>query len=304
LLAAFIFSFDNLVFVHSRTAMLDIFMLGFMLAGLWAYLTGRPVLAGFALALGTLSKLTGFYGVVTVGLFEAGLFLLEWRRRRRKNEAPSLEPYVLGRRARQVAVLGVTYGVLFLGLLWAMDARWNGGETPFTRLGHMGDGAVAISHPVGPLFDESYPWQWLANDVKITYLAHNINIQTASGVAQRVQYVFLGAMNPFVIAIAPIALVSAGYLLWCYGDMLALFALCLFVAVYLPNFPPVLLWHRTEYIYYFLPAIPAIALAAAQFFRKYKLPSAITWAYAGAVLFGFYEYFPFKDISTWWLFPH
>jgi hypothetical protein len=279
-------------------------MLGFMLAGLWAYLAGRPVLAGIALALATLSKLTGFYGYLAVALFEAGLFALKWRRRQHGPDGAAVEPYLLRPRARQAALLSISYAVLSLGLLWAMDARWSGGENPFTRLGHMGDGAVAVSHPVGPLFDESYPWQWLANDVKITYLAHSINIPTAAGVAQRTQYVFLGAMNPFVIAIAPIAMMSAAYLVICYSDTLALFALCLFCAVYLPNFPPVVLWHRTEYIYYFLPAIPAVALAAAQFLRKYKLPNAITWAYGGAVLFGFYEYFPFKDLSTWWLFAH
>src|SRR5439155_24973099 len=46
LLSATLFSFDNLVFVHSRIFTLDIFQLGFMLLGSYLYVSGRPTFAG------------------------------------------------------------------------------------------------------------------------------------------------------------------------------------------------------------------------------------------------------------------
>ncbi|WP_455286171.1 glycosyltransferase family 39 protein, partial [[Eubacterium] cellulosolvens] len=69
LMGTFVFSFDTLVFVHSRIATLDIFVLGFMLIGFYWYSSGRLKLSAVAMALATLCKIGGFYGVLVVGAF-------------------------------------------------------------------------------------------------------------------------------------------------------------------------------------------------------------------------------------------
>ena len=66
LLSAFLYSFDNLVFVHSRIATLDIFMLTFMMLGFYLYFQNRMNLSAAILALSTLCKLGGFYGFATI----------------------------------------------------------------------------------------------------------------------------------------------------------------------------------------------------------------------------------------------
>ena len=73
-------------------------------------------------------------------------------------------------------------------------------------------------------------------------------------------------------------------------------ALALFAATYGPFWPAAMLAHRISYIFYFLPTIPAVAIGAAQLLYAPQVPRALRWTYIGAVLLGFYGYFPFRKI--------
>ncbi len=332
LLASFIFAFDNLVFVHSRMGTLDMMMLAFMLAGLWAYLTGRVALAGLGLSLSSLVKVTGVYGYGTLALYEAATLTIAWWHSRRalmklsapgddtaigqqsrSSDAPWIQEATTGsprpRRSvtfksplARLGVLTVVYLAAFLGLLWVLDLGWSSFEDPFTHLSYIAAKAAANSRPSGPLFDESYPWQWLNNDEQMVYFRGEVAVEAGAVKANRTLIFFRGGMNPFVVAMTPLALVSAVYLAVRGADSLALFALSLFAMTHLPNYLALLVTYRIEYIYYFLPSMPAVALATAQLFRQQGLPSYLTWAYVGAVLLGYYEYFPYKQISIPWLF--
>ncbi len=72
LIAAFLFSFDNLVFVHSRIATLDIFVLFFMILGFYWYFGKNMILSGVAFALSTLCKIGGLYGILVVAIYHLG----------------------------------------------------------------------------------------------------------------------------------------------------------------------------------------------------------------------------------------
>ncbi len=329
LLASFIFAFDNLVFVHSRIGTLDMVVLAFMLAGFWAYLSGRPLLGGVALALSTLGKLVGLYGWGALVLYEAGLLVLSWHARRRlRSASPALATaaggetddageasstphrpsprrraelalealWLLARpRLARLGIATVAYLLVFFALLWVLDTRYTSFKNPFVHVKSMVTYAVNLNRASGPSFDESYPWQWLANDVQMPYLRVDTEVKVGDELKEKRPIIFFrGGMNPFVVAMAPLALASAVYLAFWYGDILAMFALALFAATHLPNYPPVLTVHRIEYIYYFLLTVPAVALATAQFLRRYNLPNFITWAYLFGVVLGYYDYFPFK----------
>ena len=77
-IAAFLLSFENLSFVQSGIAMLDVFSLTFMLGSLWLYLHGRYNLAGISAGLATLVKLSGILV----------LLLIVLQRFRQKGHAP------------------------------------------------------------------------------------------------------------------------------------------------------------------------------------------------------------------------
>jgi dolichyl-phosphate-mannose-protein mannosyltransferase len=67
-IAAFLLTFENLSFVHSGIAMLDVFSLTFMMLSFWLYLRYNYSLSAVAVALATLSKLTGVFAIMVIFL--------------------------------------------------------------------------------------------------------------------------------------------------------------------------------------------------------------------------------------------
>jgi predicted membrane-bound dolichyl-phosphate-mannose-protein mannosyltransferase len=287
LLAAALLAFDNLVFVHGRIFTLDIFMLAFMLLGFDLYLRGRATLSGVGFALAALCKIPGLFGLFALVGYEA-LRLLRG------------EPDPLDRRKalRRLAQLGVTFLVVFLLLLGLMDRAWVGYSQPFEHLQRIISYGQVLRRQV-PSGVESYPWQWLWNDVAIPYLKVEQQVRVGEEVRENRPIVFfLGAMNPFVLALWPLGLSLAGYVWWRRqpGADLGALALAWFAATFLPFVAASLFGQRISYLFYFLPVLPAITLAGSFFLLKTGLPRVVLWTYLTAVLLGFYGYFPFKPI--------
>jgi len=66
LIAAFLYATENITFVLGNVAMLDVFMLTFMLAGFIFYLDRRYVLSGVFMGLALLSKETAVFGILVI----------------------------------------------------------------------------------------------------------------------------------------------------------------------------------------------------------------------------------------------
>jgi predicted membrane-bound dolichyl-phosphate-mannose-protein mannosyltransferase len=155
----------------------------------------------------------------------------------------------------------------------------------------------SIARPHGPANDESRPWQWLANDVQMPYL-RVVENSSVNGkvVATRDLIYFRGAMNPLVIGAAPLAV---GYSAWRalrLHDRLSIWVVVWIAATYVSFYPIVLLTNRTTYLYYILPALPAVAVAIAQLLRQTGLPRIVAWVYCVVLLIGFADYYPFRRI--------
>ena len=114
--------------------------------------------------------------------------------------------------------------------------------------------------------------------------------------ATRAVIFFRGAMNPYVIFIAPLAIAYVAYAAFKRRDDCSFLVLALFVVTYGSFWPPALLAHRISYLFYFLPVLPAVAIGAGQLMHAPQMPRVVRWAYIGAVLLGFYGYFPFRQI--------
>lgn len=286
LLAATLLAFDNLVFVHSRIFTLDIFQLAFMLLGLYCYVSGRPTLAGLGFTLAALCKIGGIFGPIAIAGYEA-LRLV----RRGQSWRAGLRPV-----SRRLTRLAVTFVIAFLVLLGIMDRLWVGYEQPLEHVARIISYGQVLRRQV-PQGVESYPWQWLINERQIPYLRVDQQVKAGDELLEnRPIVLFLGAMNPFVLQLWALGLPLAAYAWWRGrpGANLAALSLAWFAVTYLPFVVASGIGQRISYIFYFLPTLPAVALAGSYFLLTAGLPRAVIWTYVAAVLLGFYGYFPFK----------
>ena len=286
-LAAGLLAFDNLVLVHSRIFTLDIFQLGFMLLGLYWYLGGRVSLAGAGFALAALCKIGGVFGLLAM----AGYEMLRLFRADR--------PWRDGWHAasRRLTRMAWAFAIVFLLLLGLMDRAWVGYDQPLEHLNRIFTYGSALTRPAGPAGIESAPWQWLWNDREISYLQVEQQVKVGDEVREkRPAVLFLGAMNPYVLQLLPLGLAFGAYAWWRRrpGAELGALALAWFAGTYVPFLAATLLQARISYLFYFLPTLPAVALAGSYFLLEAGLPRLVLWVYVAAILLGFYGYFPFK----------
>ena len=286
ILATFLLSFDNLMFVHSRIATLDIFSLGFMLLGLYWYFSGHPYLSAVGMALSTLAKETGIAGLGIIVVIELVRFVNRRTEGATWNEFFSwFEKYVL------------TYGVCFVLLLTIMDRYWVGYSNPLDQIRYIMNYSSALTStcPNGII---SCPWQWLLNQLTIPYLKVNVQ-QTAGGVTTSfVSVSFDGAMNPAISFLTIPAMLYCAYNYYQRRDDLSLVSLLLFAATYLPFYPGVVLGQRVTYLFYFLGAVPAVCAAIAYMIADTKLPRLVVIFYLAVVVYIFIVMFPFQRIPT------
>jgi len=286
LLASFLYSFDNLVFVHSRTALLDIFVLTFMLLGFYWYFGNRMNLAAISMGLSTLCKIGGFYGFLTLIVFH---FLRDiYKEKHEKQKIHWHDKF--GWLERFVIVYGLTVFIL----LFVLDRLFAGYENPIDHLIFIAQYTAGLKRgkPVGI---ESYPWQWLVNEVKIPYLS--VGVQYMAGqqvVGEKVKVLFLGAMtSPIIFLCLP----AMAYVAYKYGKKkgdIALFILVWFACTYLPFFPLSIIIHRIMYLFYFLNTVPAVCAAISYVLVDRKVHPSIIVLYAVGVVASFFALFPFK----------
>ena len=287
-IAATLFSFDNLVLIQSRAGMLDMMLVLFLLCGAWCYLRSWPVLAGAGLALAADVKISGLYGLLAILLCEAARLGLRRRRSHAWNVA-DLKP---------VAYLVGSFLVVWIGVLWLLDLKLSSYHNPFDHLHHILQYGVNLTRRGGPANEESYPWQWLANDVQLNYFSTIVTTTAGSDVLHRYTVNFRGAMNPVIIGSASFGFFYAVWRAWHFQDRLSLWVVTWVIGTYLPYYPLVIVQGRIGYLYYFLPTLPAVAVGLAQFLRQTELPRPVVWGYLAVVLVGFVAYFPFRTIIS------
>lgn len=288
LIASFLFSFDNLIFAHSRIATLDIFLLGFILIGFYFYFAERHILSAISLSLATLSKIGGLYALVAIILFHLARNLRGRVRRKLSVALASslqwIERYLL------------VYGLSFLGLLAISDRIVVGYSNPFEHLQFISNYTFSLIRDV-PAGIESYPWQWLLNEVKIHYLTVNVNVIVDGTVTRSFPSIdFIGAMNPLIVYLTIPAMLYSVFSYHETRDELPLFTLLWFTATYLPFLPLSIFGHRIMYIFYFLVTVPSVCTAIAHMIVRENPPRIIAFIYFGAVILGFWTLFPFRTI--------
>jgi dolichyl-phosphate-mannose--protein O-mannosyl transferase len=284
-------AFDNLTLVHGRIGTLDMMALAPILLGSWLAMRGRWALAGVAVAIGLLVKITSIYGVAAIlllYLFQAGG---PWWRARRI-PLPDLRGPVT------FLVTVAVVGLVGLGLL---DARFSTYSNPVEHVQHMVSYGANLRRPMDstgfcPEAD-SRPWQWIFNECQIAYLRVDVKVSVGEEViAARPTIDFRGALNPLLSAAIPLAALWVTWYAWRTRDALALWAVAWGAANYLPYVALALTTNRIMYIYYFLPALPAVAAGIAILLTRAGLPRFVRVGFIVAYTLGFAAYFPFREI--------
>ena len=290
-LVVVILAFDNLTLVHGRIATLDMLVLAPILVGSWLAMRRRWALAGVAMAVGLLVKITAVYGVAAVGL----LYLLEegprwWRGRR--IPLPDL---------RGPVVFGLTFVIVALVGLGALGARYTTFASPFDHLRRIVEYGSRLDAPVGntgfcPAAD-SRPWQWIFNECQIAYLRVDVTVRAGDEVvSSRPSIDFRGALNPLLAGAIPLSALFAAWYARRTGNRLARWAVAWGAASYLPYVLLALVTQRIMYIYYVLPAVPAVAAAIAILLLRSGLPRFVRWGFLAAYAVGFAAYYPFRQV--------
>jgi predicted membrane-bound dolichyl-phosphate-mannose-protein mannosyltransferase len=271
LVAAVLIALDPMMLVHSRMATIEMFVVGFVLAGLYAYVEGRPILAGLLLAAAACCKLTGAGGLIAVVLFEAGR---QWGARSRGVQ-------VL-RRLQPAAVTALVFAVAFPALLWALNSQAGFFKNPFDHLFYMYTylSATFGFRPAGEI-PTSRPWEWLWNAGQYSYLRQGV-------LDMRAVY------NPLLIFAAVPVLCWAAVSAWRTHAHAALMVLAIAGGCYLPLVAGALQAPRHTYLYYFLPTLPAVAIGVAAILRAPRVPRPVLAAYLAAAAVCFVVYFPFR----------
>jgi len=281
-------AFENLTFVHGRIGTLDMMSLAAILVGAWLGLRGHWTLAGVACAVGSLVKLTGAFGLLALLVYQVVVLVRSRRGATGRLGWEDLRPTLL---------LVSAYAVVSIAGLWALDLRFSGYGDPWAHLVHMMTFGAALQTKGASGGIASTPWQWLLDEGHINYLRVAVDTRVGSVVTgSLVKIDFRGALNPVLLGALPLAFLFTFWYAWRKGSLLAIWCLAWAAANYLPYLPLALISHRIMYLYYFLPTIPALAVAVAILLTRSGLPRMVAWGYIAAFLLAFAALFPFRQL--------
>jgi dolichyl-phosphate-mannose--protein O-mannosyl transferase len=283
-------AFDNLTLVHGRIGTLDILVLAPLLVGSWLALRKRWILAGVAMGIALLIKITAIYGVAAVALYTLATQGPAWWRARRIPREEARGP---------LGFAVITFSIM-LGGLTVLDATLSQFPSPvdhITRIITYGANLRApITVGICPEID-SRPWQWLFNECQITYFRADTTVRSGGEVIAKFATIdFRGALNPLLASSIPIATLFMGWHAWRTRDRLAIWALTWAAANYLPYVLLALVTPRIMYIYYALPLIPALAVGLAILLTRAGLPAFVRWGFLALYVLGFVALYPFRQV--------
>ncbi|MBI2831624.1 MAG: glycosyltransferase family 39 protein [Chloroflexi bacterium] len=224
LIATFLLSFENLTFIQSSVAMLDVYNVALMLAAFLLYLKGGYLLSGITAGLSALAKVGGI--LVLPAMF------LHWflvRRNRVRHFFAGL-------------VIAPVFFFLFLPLFeYTVNGKFS---DPIARIKHIFTASGSLTFEKFPTEIATRPWEWL---LRPNILYYNY------------EPVYTGTISFTVWALIIPAVV---YMVFRArkGNNAAIFGLAWFASTYLVWIPLNLITDRLTYLYYFYPTVGAVCI--------------------------------------------
>ena len=226
-LATTLLAFENMAFVHTSIAMIDVYFVTFMVASFFLYVKGKFVTSGIAVGLSTLAKLNGALSLPVIGFH---WLFSRWKR-------------------QWWVILIPLFAVLaFMVLMMPLDlAILQGTEDfhdPYSRTVYMLERTNSLTYEGVDHSSKSRPWEWL-----ITFRPMAFHYTPN----------YIGGISPSVWALI---IPTFAYMVFraIKRDEAALFGVAWFFGNFLLWIPTVLISDRVCYIYYFYPSVGAICI--------------------------------------------
>jgi dolichyl-phosphate-mannose--protein O-mannosyl transferase len=232
MLATFLFAFEDMTFLHSGLALLDVYMVTFMLAAVLFYLDEKYIWMGIFVALSANCKLAGVLIIIAIFLHWA-----IYRRDKWKSFSLSL----------------VVAAVSFVVFLVFFDFFIKGGlENPITRINSLFSGTAANQFTVPKLSISSRPWTWIYPQFinpsyNSPFIVYSYDPQYISFISSTIQILIIPTIGYMIYKATKGSKPAGMVLLW-------------FLATYLIWIPLDILTNRVTFVFYFLSATPAICI--------------------------------------------
>lgn len=235
MLATFLFALDDMTFLHSGLALLDVYMVTFMLAAVLFYLDEKYIWSGIFVALSAECKLTS--ALIIIAIF---LHWVIYRRDKWKTFAGSLV----------VAALSFVVFIVFFDFFIKGNF-----ENPLTRINSLLMETTANTFTAPKLSISSRPWTWLYpqwiqlydNSPNVPFIAYSQDPQYISFISSTIQILIIPTIGYMIYKAIKKSETAGLVLLW-------------FLATYLILMPLDIATNRVTFVFYFLTTTPAICI--------------------------------------------
>lgn len=278
LLAAFLLGFENLWFVHSSIAMLDIPAFFFATLSVYFFTRQRRWLCGVALGIGMLAK-----GVVAMVFIALVLYALLRQERWLSNAALKVT-------AQVGFIIGIPAALTFLAGLGIYDVAFKAFPSPLHHIASMIKYHRAIPSP--RMSDSVHPLRWFSGFPASPYFVTSIEAEDGSIPRYLLQY--LGQPNLVILLFTWLAIP----LVWPEVRKRHPLALLSLLLIGVPYLLFILIAHmRVTYPFYMLLFIPSQCILSA--LALSKLPRGVTLTFCAGVLAWFFYGFPLNPLVPW-----
>jgi predicted membrane-bound dolichyl-phosphate-mannose-protein mannosyltransferase len=232
MIATFLFAFEDMTFLHSGLALLDVYMVTFLLAAILAYLDEKYILMGVLVALSALSKLDGVLIIIAIFLHWVIFRKDKWK------------SFSLGL---------VVAAISFVVLLVFFDFFIKGGiENPITRFHELLSSTAANQFTIPKLSISSRPWTWIYPQFinpsyNSPFIVYSFNPQYISFISSTIQIMIIPTIGYMLFGAFKKNKTAGLVLLW-------------FLATYVIWIPLDILTNRVTFVFYFLSTTPAICI--------------------------------------------
>jgi dolichyl-phosphate-mannose-protein mannosyltransferase len=228
-IATYLLTFENMTFVQSSVAMLDVYLYTFMLASFLLYLNSKYIFTGIFVGLSSIVKINGLIATPTI--------FLHWL-------------FTQNKRSWKIVLTVISALLSFFVFLSLFDSilYWRY-INPLNRINEILKRSVNLTFSNIQNDALSRPWEWILKFKPMLYFHHPL---------------YIAAISP-TIWVTVIPVVAYMFYRALKRDSAGLFGISWFVCTYFFWIILSIITNRASYIFYFYPTIGSICLGLGLF---------------------------------------